>query len=305
MAINKAMRLALKALSFDGVNDYKLRRAANEIKAPHAMKPLYQRWDHIVINGLREVPVRIYPAPKNAKSGIILFFHGGGWVTESVNTYNNVCMTMANKLRRKVISVEYGLAPEHPFPEGLNDCYAVAEEIFKYPQAFGINSDEVYLIGDSAGGNLAAAVSMMARDKGSFSIKNQVLIYPVTYNDHSENSPFKSVKENGSDYLLTAGAVMDYMSLYVAKAEDYKNPYVAPLLAKSFKNLPRTLIISAEFCPLRDEGEELGRVMLRAGNDVTIYRMKDALHGFFSMNYRFVQVKRAYEQINKFIDGQD
>ncbi len=306
MAINAAMRMALKALSYDGVKDvYKLQRTAAEIqKSPHVFKPIYERWDRTVISNGREVPVRIYPAPgdKDAdEKNVILFFHGGGWVTESVNTYNNVCKTMAAKLKTKVVSVDYRLAPEYKFPAGLEDCYAVAKELFTHPELLGTTGNRITIVGDSAGGNLAAAVAIMARDRGDFNVNRQVLIYPATNNDHSENSRFNSVRENGTDYLLTAGAIRDYMELYKSQEEDYNNPYFAPLLEGDLSNQPETLVISAEFDPLRDEGEAYGLKLRKFGNKVTIYRMKDSLHGFFSMNYTFAHVRKAYEIIGDFL----
>ncbi|MEG1426434.1 MAG: alpha/beta hydrolase [Oscillospiraceae bacterium] len=303
MAINPAMKMALKALSYDVSKDnYKLRRTASEIKGPHVLRPLYELWDKKILVDDREITVRIYPAPKGCNQKLILFFHGGGWVTESINTYNNVCKSLAKRMRCRVASVEYGLAPEHPFPHGLNDCYEVAKVIYTQPELFGVKKENITLIGDSAGGNLAAAVSLRARDTGEFSVPRQVLVYPATFNNHSESSPFPSVKENGEDYLLTSAAVCEYMKLYKSKDEDYDNPYFAPLLTKDFSNQPDTLVISAEFCPLRDEGEEYARRLKIAGNKVSLYRMKDALHGFLSMGINFVQVKTAYDLIAKFMN---
>ena len=157
------------------------------------------------------------------------------------------------------------------------------------------------MIGDSAGGNLAAAVSLMARDRGEFLPSCQILIYPATGNDHSEHSPFPSVRENGTDYLLTTKRVRDYMELYRSSEADLENPYYAPLVAKDLSNQPDTLIITAEYCPLRDEGEAYGKALELAGNRVKVFRMPDALHGYFSLPVRFSQVKKTYGLINDFL----
>lgn len=301
MAISKAMRLALKALSYSDIKEgYIWQRTAAEFKAPHVLRPLYDLWDKKILVDDREITVRIYPAPKGCEERMVLFFHGGGWVTESINTYNNVCKTMAKRLKCRVASVEYRLAPEHPFPAGFDDCYAVARAMYTEPELFGIK--ELVMIGDSAGGNLAAAVAMKARDTGDFAVKKQVLIYPAVFNNHSSTSPFASVKENGDGYLLTAKAVCEYMDLYKAKMSDYVNPYFAPLLASDFYNLPDTLVITAEYDPLRDEGEEYAHRLIRDGNIGSLYRMPDSLHGFFSMGLNFIQVKKAYELIEEFLD---
>lgn len=301
MAINKAMKLALKALSYPDVkNFYKIHRAVLHVKEPLLLKPYYRTFDRKIFSNGNEVSVRVYPPKENSKN-IFLFFHGGGWVTENVDTYNKVCKTLAKKTNSRVISVDYRLAPEHPFPAALEDCYAVAKELFLNPDFFDIEPEDVILIGDSAGGNLAAAVSLMARDLGEFAIKKQILIYPATFNDHSENSPFPSVIENSTGYLLTSKHICQYMDLYKKTEEDKENPYFAPLLAKDLSNMPKTLIITAEFDPLRDEGEAFGNALKEHGNSVEVHRLNDALHGFFSLDYRFVHVKKTYDLIMNFL----
>jgi acetyl esterase/lipase len=157
------------------------------------------------------------------------------------------------------------------------------------------------LIGDSAGGNIAAAVSLMARDRGEFSPRRQILIYPATYNDHSASSPYPSVTENGTDYLLTAKRIREYSALYVRKPEDYFNPYFAPLLAEDLSNQPRTLIITCEYDPLRDEGEAYGEKLNQFGNRAPVYRMEDALHGFMLLGLLFTHVRKLYRQISTFL----
>lgn len=303
MPINKMIKLALRVLSYPNMKDvYKIQRSFLNIKSPHLLKPLYKLWDHKIVCNGKEVLVRIYPPKVDNKENLMIFFHGGGWVTESVNTYNKVCKSLAQRMKCRVISVEYRLAPENPFPNGLEDCYAVAKEIMAHAKQFDIAPEKITLIGDSAGGNLAAAVSLMARDRGEFCIYRQILIYPLTNNNHTNTSTFQSVHDNGTDYLLTSKRVCEYMELYASRVEDYNNPYFAPLISSDLTNQPKTLIITAEYDPLRDEGEEYGRRLERAGNMVCIYRMKDALHGFFSLDYHFAHVKRAYEIIRKFLD---
>lgn len=309
MAINKAMKLALKALSYPDVDIkkmYKLQRSFEIVKSPLLLGPLiYKNWDHKVISGGREITVRIYTPQEKKSKKILLFFHGGGWVTESIDTYNSICMNLADNTHCKVVSVEYRLAPENPFPCGLDDCYAVAKELYLNAACFSASPDDIVLIGDSAGGNLAAAVSLRARDEGAFSVTRQILIYPATYHDHTESSPFPSVLENGKDYLLTSKRICDYMELYQSCPEDLHNPYFAPLLAKSFENQPDTLVITAEFDPLRDEGEAYAQRLKEAGADVTLYRMEDALHGFFSLDPRYAAVQKAYSLINDFLNGDE
>ena len=307
MAIHHLTRLALKALSYPDLQVkklYPLERTMRAIPAP-AHQAAWRPWDRKVLDGEREILVRLYKPPRGQARHTLLFFHGGGWVFESVDTYNSVCRDLARGTQCNVISVEYRLAPENRFPDGLHDCYAAARELFLDPGGVYLPPRDVTLIGDSAGANLAAAVSLMARDRGEFRVPRQILIYPATYWDHSQSSPFPSVHENGTDYLLTSKRICDYMDLYRRSDEDLHNPYFAPLEARDFSRQPDTLIITAEYDPLRDEGEEYGRRLQAAGNRVQIHRMPDALHGFFSLGPRYVHVKRAHALINQFLSGDD
>lgn len=301
MAINKVVRAALKALSYNEIDvkkNYLLHRNIMNLAHRHYLKPFFKSWDCEVDSENHSIPVRIFSPDEEGDYPILLFFHGGGWVTGNIDSYSKVCANMARLTNHNVVSVDYRLAPEHPFPAGLEDCYQVAKAFITKEE---INLKEVTIIGDSAGGNLAAALSLLARERKEFIIRKQILIYPSTYNDHSETSRFKSVHSNGTDYLLTSKRICDYMELYKSSNDDYQNPYFAPLLAKDLTNQPDTLVITAEFCPLRDEGEEYGRKLREAGNNVEIYRIKDALHGFFALPPRFPQVNLCYEIINRFL----
>lgn len=301
MAINKSMRKVLKALSFDGIEVEASRHLAN-LKAIDPMKIFHRTIDGKIYNEGYEVPVRVYLPREKETDGlpVMLFFHGGGWVTESIDNYERICARMAVATNHIVVSVGYRLAPEYKFPVGLEDCYAVAKELYTGKSA-GIDPEQITVIGDSAGGNLAAALSLLARDRGEFLPKRQVLIYPALYGDYSDASPYPSVRENGSDYLLTAGKMRDYIELYASSEKDKKNPYFAPLLAEDYKNQPKTLILTAEFDPLRDEGEDYGRKLSEAGNEVEIHRISDALHGYFALGIKYYHVKESFELINEFL----
>ena len=208
---------------------------------------------------------------------------------------------MAKLTGHVVVSVDYRLAPEHPFPAGLEDCYAVARDIFLDAQLLGVPAESITLIGDSAGGNLAAALSLLARDRGEFLPRRQILLYPATYNDHTARSPFPSVRENGEGYILTAKRIGEYMELYASCGADRKSPYFAPLLAEDLSGQPDTLIITAQYDPLRDEGEAYGKKLLAEGNRVKIHRIGEALHGFITLPPTLRVVKEAYGVINEFL----
>lgn len=306
MPINKTMRKVLKALSFDGVEVEAARHLTN-LKAIDPMKIFYRKVDYQVMNGEYAVPVRIFLPHERAMENpegmppVMLFVHGGGWVTESIDNYERVCARMADATGHLVVAVEYRLAPEYKFPIGLTDCYAAAKALFDGKIIPMIKESRITLIGDSAGGNLVAALSLMARDRGEFRPRRQILIYPATNSDYTENSPYPSVRDNGTDYLLTAGRMRDYIDLYAGSEEDKRNPYFAPIYAENFRNQPDTLILTAEFDPLRDEGEAYGRKLLEAGNRVEICRIKDALHGYFALGIKYYHVQESFEIIKNFL----
>lgn len=311
MAINKIMRAALKALSYPDIdipNNYELERKVINVTHMHLLKPFYKTWDHKITcrggNGVDEhdIPVRIFSPNNEMTPSAIIFFHGGGWVTGNIDSYDKICSNMAKITNSLVVSVDYLLAPEHRFPAGLEDCYTVVREIFLNLDLLNINSENITIMGDSAGGNLAAALSLLARDRGEFLVTSQILIYPATYNNHTESSPFQSVRDNGTDFLLTSKKICDYMSLYKSSDEDLNCKYFAPLLEKDLSNQPKTLIITAEFDPLRDEGEAYAYALRDFDNYVEHYCIPDALHGFFSLPPKFLQVRDAYDLINQFLE---
>ena len=308
--ISKTMPTILHALSYGNIEVEASRRLA-DIKRLDAMRIFVKKLDTKVYNGTYEVPVRLYFPSEEAISGkpvegekypVLLFFHGGGWVTESVENYDRVCSRMAQSTGHIVMSVEYRLAPEYRFPVPLEDCYAAAKALYTGHLVLPADPDRITIIGDSAGGNLAAAVCLKARDTGDFAPKKQILIYPAVSNCYTKKSPYKSVQENGQDYLLTAVKMEDYLKLYESSTEDRQNPYFAPILAKDLSHMPETLILTAEFDPLRDEGEEYGKRLKKANNYVEIHRIPDALHGYFALGIRFLHVKESFEIMNCFLN---
>lgn len=306
MSLPKPLRLAIKALSKPNIDLEKTYRIVRRVtRAAHhpRLTPLYKPWDHIIWRDGHKVPVRVFTPDNDRRTGkLLLFFHGGGWVTGDIDCYSDICVRMSNMTGHKVVSVDYSLAPEHRFPAGLEDCYCAMQEILQNAAVFGTVPGRVALIGDSAGGNLAAACSLLARDRGGLRVGQQILLYPSTYNDHDpRTSPFDSVRENGQDNLLTVRLVKDYIALYESSGADRCNPYFAPLIAGDLSCQPDTLIITAELDPLRDEGEAYGRRLAAAGAYVQVHRMPDALHGFLSLPGLPPPVKRAYGWINAFL----
>lgn len=320
MPINKAILAAFKAVTRlrpDIKDFYKTQRIAEDVSAKLMLGKLRCRVDDTTaaMSDGYQVPLRVFTPldidfslTKGLKvcedsRGTILFFHGGGWVSGDVDFYTDACTTMALKLERRVVSVDYRRAPEYRFPQAPEDCYEVARQLFAGTLLTDVDLENVVLCGDSAGGNLAAAVSLMARDRGQFMPRTQILLYPVTYNDHGATTIFDSVRENGEDYLLTARDIQGYMELYRSKPDDVHNPYFAPLLESDLSNQPHTLVITAEYCPLRDEGETYAQRLADDGGDVQCYRVLDAVHGFLLYPSVFNIVKDTYCIIKHMLDG--
>ncbi|MDD4565224.1 MAG: alpha/beta hydrolase [Eubacteriales bacterium] len=304
--MNRIKKAVLKVFSYPYINLKKYyksyRKFLNAINL--YFKPIYNLMDHKIIVDGREIQVRIFltEKQKHNHNKVLIFFHGGGWVTGNIDSYTNICSNMSKQTGYTVVSVDYRLAPEHPFPAGLEDCYHVARAIFLNPDILECKQSDITLIGDSAGANLAAALSLMARDRGEFLPARQILIYPATYYDHSDNSPFDSIRENGTNYILTSKRIQDYWYLYISNEEDKYSPYAAPLLAGDLSDQPKTLIITAEYDPLRDEGEAYGMRLKEYNNDVKIHRMEGALHGFISLPRSSGNVIKCYKIINAFLN---
>lgn len=307
--MTKAMKAILAALSYQNIELDSARKLA-ALKKLDPIRIFVKKADTTIYNGNHPIPVRLYYPSEEMmhKTGeiqsVLLFFHGGGWTTESVETYDRICSRMAQSTGRAVVSVEYRLAPEHPFPAGLTDCYTVAKAMYGGKLLPGVSPDGITIVGDSAGGNLAAAVCLAARDHKDFSPKKLILIYPAVNNCYSEDSVYASVRENGDQYLLTRGKMEDYLNMYVRDKNDLNNPYVAPILAKDFSRFPDTLILTAELDPLRDEGEDFGRRLQMAGNSVHVHRISGAFHGYFVLGIQHLHVQESFQYINAFLEDE-
>ena len=296
--MNRLKKMVLKALSSPKINmkeDYLWIRKIQRMISAKPKKYLILDRKIYSEDSSHDIPVRIFCPKKREHGDALLFFHGGGWVIGDIDTYTHVCVNMAELTGRVVYSVDYRLAPEHPYPSGLDDCCRAAEVLLAH-------NSKLTLIGDSAGANLAAAVSLRLRDKGRIVPEKQILIYPITYWDHSESSPFGSIRTNGYDYGLTSKKVREYMELYQPDSNLRRSKYISPLMAGDLAGQPDTLVITAEFDPLRDEGEAYGEALSKAGNRVKIHRVNGAAHGFIVYPKFAKSVKEAYSEINGFLN---
>lgn len=265
----------------------------------------YQVLDKVILarDESHEIPVRVQLPRQRLHSDVLLFMHGGGWVTGDIESYTPACAALADATGRVVLSVDYRLAPENPFPAGFEDCLRVAEVLLREPGLLDLtDASQIVLIGDSAGGNLTAAVSLRLRELGLPMTARQILLYPATWYDHDPaTSPFDSVREYGTGLRLTALEVQQYMQLYQPSAEARRQPLIAPLLADDLSDQPATLVVSAEFDLLRDEGEAYGHALEAAGNAVRIERVNGTYHGFLTLPRFANPVVRLHEVINDWL----
>nr|WP_294544304.1 alpha/beta hydrolase [uncultured Rhodopila sp.] len=225
------------------------------------------------------LPVRLYhPAPGQALP-LVVYFHGGGWVIGDLEIVDKPCRALANASHCVVASVNYRLSPETKFPGPAEDCYAATKWLAEHAHAIGANGRFVAVAGDSAGGNLAAVVALMARDRGGPALSYQVLIYPVTAPAAGTQSA--SYQENADGYLLTKGSMEWFWDHYLTAPDDGKNPHAAPLHAADLSRLPPAMVITAEFDPLRDEGLAYTKRLQEAGVSVNAVHYPGLIHGFF------------------------
>jgi acetyl esterase len=226
-----------------------------------------------------EIPVRIYRPEGRAPFPALVYFHGGGWVIGGIETHDGSCRDLANRIGCVVVSVEYRLAPESRFPAAAEDCYAATQWVAAHAAELGVDAKRIAVGGDSAGGNLAAVVALMARDRRGPALRHQLLIYPVTDADFSR----ASYRENAEGYLLTTKAMEWFWGHYVPDRAQRTEAYAAPLRAKDLAGLPPAFVLTAEYDPLRDEGEAYARRLEQAGVPTVLKRYAGAIHGFFAM----------------------
>jgi acetyl esterase len=221
------------------------------------------------------IPVRIYRPPA-ATGAALVYFHGGGWVLGSIATAHAVCATLAQGSGCTVVSVDYRLAPEHPFPAAVDDAWAATAWVLEHGDELGARGP-VAVGGDSAGGNLAAVVARRARDAG-LPLALQLLVYPVTDADLGT----ASYRDNATGYWLTRDAMQWFWEQYVPAGDRY-HPDASPLRADDVAGVAPALVITAEYDPLRDEGEAYAARLSDAGVAVTLSRYDGLIHAFFRL----------------------
>lgn len=209
----------------------------------------------------------------------LVYFFGGGWTLGTLDTCDAICRSLTNAAGCVTVSIQYRLAPEHPFPAAIDDCYAGISWVAEHAAELGVDPDRLAVGGDSAGGNLAAAVSIAARERGGPALRHQLLVYPNT--DYKADTA--SLREGVDEFLFNRWSVAWYWSHYLTSEADGLNPLASPLRAEDLSGLPSATVITAEFDPLRDEGEQYAQRLREAGVPVEARRYDGMIHGFFAM----------------------
>jgi acetyl esterase len=271
----------IAALGFPPAHTVSPQQARINMKMrPRAAGPEVAKVEDRRIPGLGlEIPVRIYTPMGPGPFPVLMWFHGGGWVVGDLDTADATARHLTVGAECVTVSVDYRLAPETKFPGAADDCYAAT--VWAAQNAARINGDprRIAVGGDSAGGNLAAAVSLMARDRGTPPLVFQLLVYPVT----DRNLDTDSYRRNAEGYMLTRDGMQWYWDHYLRTAADASDPYAAPLVAQNLGGLPPALVITAEYDPLCDEGEAYAQRLQEAGVSTICSRYDGMIHGFFGM----------------------
>ena len=242
-----------------------------------------------------ELTVRFYWPPGEGPFGVCLYFHGGGWVLNNIDTHDDLVRRLAAASGCVFVSVDYRLAPEHKYPAAIEDGYAALQWVAQNAAELNVDPARIAVCGDSAGGNIAAVLCLMTRDRGGPPIKAQVLIYPITDCDFDR----PSYRDNADGYFLTAQQMKWFWNHYVSSPEQMLEPYASPLRAASLSGLPTATILTAEFDPLRDEGEAYAFALSSAGVPVTQHRYDGLIHAFVKRVDQFDAALEAIREVGE------
>lgn len=240
---------------------------------------------------LGDIPIRVYAPEGAGLFPALVYFHGGGWVAGDLEMVDPLCTKLTRRAGAVVVSVDYRLAPEHKFPAPLTDCYSATQWVSDNAAELNVDPRRIAVGGDSSGGNLAAAVSVVARNSGTPDLAFQLLFYPVTNLDYETNS----YRANGTGYFLTTDMMRWFWDHYLESEDIGRDIRASPLLVEDASGLPPTFVVTAEFDPLRDEGEAYAELLREAGNDVTVKRYDGQIHGFVTRSGIMDKGKQAIE----------
>ncbi|MEN6520516.1 MAG: alpha/beta hydrolase [Armatimonadota bacterium] len=259
-------------------------------------EPVANVTDSAIPGPCGDIGLRIYTPAGEGPFPILVFFHGGGWTLNNLDTHDGICRSITNGGGCIVVSVDYRLAPEHKFPAAIDDSYMATQWVVNNARAINGDPNRVAVGGDSSGGTQAAAVAMLARDRGGPSLVYQVLIYPVT-DYYIPGTP--SYEENAKGYSLNRDFMIWFWNNYLPSDPDINNPYICPLRAADLSGLPPAFVLTGEFDPLRDEGEMYAKRLQESGVPVQMKRYEGMMHGYVIQFRVLDKGREALEDINR------
>ncbi|WP_329613450.1 alpha/beta hydrolase [Streptomyces brevispora] len=277
-------------------------RAEEEAHVPPLEErlPLHAVEDVTARTASGEVPVRIYTPDEADSHGLLVYFHGGAFFLGSLETHDHVARSLAKETALKVVSVGYRLAPEHAFPAGLDDAYAVVRWAAEEGPGLGWDGEMLAVAGDSSGGTFAAAVAAKAHDDGFHRITHQVLYYPSLDLDFDVDR-YASLRENAVGYGLETAGLKPFNAFYLDSGADPADPLVSPVKRADLTGLPPALVVTGEFDPMRDEGELYGQRLREAGVAATVSRYDGAGHGFVQHFSWIPEYHRVFTETRDFL----
>lgn len=237
------------------------------------------------------ITLRIYIPNENNNLPVLIYYHGGGWVICDLDTHDNMCRILCKEAECVVVAVDYRLAPENKFPAAVIDANSAVKWVITHADELKIDTNKIAVGGDSAGGNLAAGVSILVKKESPVNLCFQMLIYPVTDLSTMET---KSYNDYASGYFLTKSMMEWFKKLYLKEEDDEQSSLASPLLAEDLSGLPPALVITAEFDPLRDEGEAYAKRLHEAGVPVQCSRYNGMVHPFWGMATVTKQASEAH-----------
>lgn len=291
----KADFSTLSAVDFRKANEKQNNKLKKLIDYP-AIEMQEIKDQQIVVRDGASIPIRIYRPSDHKDRPVFVFFHGGGFVTRTIDSHDKACRRLAKVNDIIVVSVGYRLAPEFKFPIPHQDCYDATVWAAEHAKNLGGNPNKIIVGGDSAGGNLATVVALLARDLNGPKIAYQVLIYPTT----DARMGFPSIDAYGKKYFLTKDMMHWFIENYCRTKEDILNPLMSPYLMENLRDLPPAFVCTAQYDPLKDEGEAYAKRLRAAGNQVVFKEYKGVIHGFFNIpKITPTETKELHEDIKK------
>jgi acetyl esterase len=257
-------------------------------------EPLSSVEDRSIPGPHGDIPLRIYTPEGDGPFGVLQYMHGGGWEVGSIYTHDPVCRTIAHRARCIVVSVDYRLTPEFMYPVQVNECYTVLQWIAEQAHTFRGDTAHIAVGGDSAGGNLAAVMTLKARDEHGPALKFQCLIYPVTDYYQPERSSYQKF---GDGYFLAALDMKNFFELYLPQGFDRDDPYIFPLRAQNLSHLPPALILNADHDVLLDEGVAYAEHLKQAGVPVQHSIYSGCIHTFINLRGQLDQSSMAHDEL--------